>query len=57
MNIYILAFILATLDTFFCYKWLSINKHFSKTFILLIFLISFYVILMILNFISTLLYS
>ena len=33
------------LDTFFCYKLLSTYKHFSKTFILLTFLISLNLIL------------
>ena len=49
MNIYLLAFLLASLDTYLCYKKFIINRNNSKSFLLLIFLISFYLIVVILE--------
>ena len=52
MNIYFLAFLLALVDVYYCNKLILKNFKFSKTLLLLIFLISFYIILVILKFLS-----
>ena len=54
MNIYLLAFLLASLDTYLCYKKFIINRNNSKPFLLLIFLISFYLIIVILELLKNL---
>ena len=54
MNIYLLAFVLASIDTYYCNKILFKNLQRSKTLLLLTFLISFYIILLILKYLSDL---
>ena len=49
MNIYLLALLLASLDTYLCYKKFLINRNDSKPILLLIFLMSFYLIIVILE--------
>ena len=44
-----LALLLASLDTYLCYKKFLINRNDSKPILLLIFLISFYLIIVILE--------
>ncbi len=50
MNIYIVAFFIAILDTILMYKYLSQNLK-NKTVVILFFLISFYCTLIIIEFI------
>ena len=54
MNIYLLALLLASIDTYYSHKLILKNYNNSKTLLLLIFLISFYIILLILNYLSSL---
>ena len=49
MNVYLLALLLASLDTYFCYKKLITNRNDSKPILLLIFLMSFCLIIVILE--------
>ncbi len=49
MNIYLIAFLLASLDTFLCYKKFIIKRNNLKPILLLIFLISFYLIVVMLE--------
>ena len=52
MNIYIIAILLASIDTYCCNKFILKKNKNSKLLLTLIFLISFYVILVILKFLS-----
>jgi len=52
MNIYLIAFLIASLDTYYCQKVFFKNYKKTKTLLLLTFLISFYIILLILNYLS-----
>ena len=54
MNIYILALLLAFIDTYYCHKLIFKKYNYSKTSLVLVFLISFYIILLILNYLSSL---
>ena len=54
MNMYFLALLLAFIDTYYSHKLIPKDYKNSKTLLLLIFLISFYIILLILSYVNSL---